>query len=74
MLRLIELLDRGKRLPSPKDCPCEVRLRVPAACPAVRPSVRPAGLRRPPGKGAGGKAGREGEKAGRENWWREEKK
>ncbi|XP_030401738.1 non-receptor tyrosine-protein kinase TYK2 isoform X3 [Gopherus evgoodei] len=24
VLRLIELLDRGKRLPSPKDCPCEI--------------------------------------------------
>lgn len=27
MLRLIELLERGKRLPSPRDCPCEVRKR-----------------------------------------------
>uniref|UniRef100_A0A8C7E7M6 Tyrosine-protein kinase n=1 Tax=Naja naja TaxID=35670 RepID=A0A8C7E7M6_NAJNA len=26
VLRLIELLDRGERLPSPKDCPCEVSL------------------------------------------------
>ncbi|XP_048343415.1 non-receptor tyrosine-protein kinase TYK2 [Sphaerodactylus townsendi] len=24
VLRLIELLDRGRRLPSPKDCPCEI--------------------------------------------------
>lgn len=61
VLRLIELLDRGKRLPSPKDCPCEVRLCVPLA---VRPSVHP--LRRAAvAPGEGGKWGREGEKVGR---------
>uniref|UniRef100_A0A8C8E7B1 Protein kinase domain-containing protein n=1 Tax=Otus sunia TaxID=257818 RepID=A0A8C8E7B1_9STRI len=40
VLRLIELLDRGKRLPSPKDCPCEVRLMSRHQLPA-RPSARP---------------------------------
>ncbi|XP_009461880.1 PREDICTED: non-receptor tyrosine-protein kinase TYK2 [Nipponia nippon] len=41
VLRLIELLDRGKRLPSPKDCPCEI-YRLMKNCWEAEASFRPA--------------------------------
>ncbi|XP_074835700.1 non-receptor tyrosine-protein kinase TYK2 [Carettochelys insculpta] len=41
VLRLIELLDRGKRLPSPKDCPCEI-YRLMKNCWESEASFRPA--------------------------------
>ncbi|XP_072704615.1 non-receptor tyrosine-protein kinase TYK2 [Ciconia boyciana] len=40
VLRLIELLDRGKRLPSPKDCPCEI-YRLMKNCWEAEASFRP---------------------------------
>nr|XP_056723205.1 non-receptor tyrosine-protein kinase TYK2 [Euleptes europaea] len=41
VLRLIELLDRGRRLPSPKDCPCEI-YRLMKNCWESEASFRPA--------------------------------
>uniref|UniRef100_A0A8C8VLZ5 Tyrosine-protein kinase n=1 Tax=Pelusios castaneus TaxID=367368 RepID=A0A8C8VLZ5_9SAUR len=41
VLRLIELLDRGRRLPSPKDCPCEI-YRLMKTCWEAEASFRPA--------------------------------
>ncbi|KAJ6654509.1 hypothetical protein lerEdw1_006816 [Lerista edwardsae] len=41
VLRLIEQLDRGKRLPSPKDCPCEI-YRLMKNCWESEASFRPA--------------------------------
>ncbi|XP_054039422.1 non-receptor tyrosine-protein kinase TYK2 [Rissa tridactyla] len=41
VLRLIELLERGKRLPSPKDCPCEI-YRLMKNCWEAEASFRPA--------------------------------
>uniref|UniRef100_A0A8C6YJ13 Tyrosine-protein kinase n=1 Tax=Naja naja TaxID=35670 RepID=A0A8C6YJ13_NAJNA len=41
VLRLIELLDRGERLPSPKDCPCEI-YRLMKNCWESEASFRPA--------------------------------
>nr|XP_041567721.1 non-receptor tyrosine-protein kinase TYK2 isoform X1 [Taeniopygia guttata] len=41
VLRLIELLERGKRLPMPRDCPCEV-FRVLQLCWEAEASFRPA--------------------------------
>ncbi|KAL7988298.1 hypothetical protein Chor_007217 [Crotalus horridus] len=41
VLRLIELLDRGERLPSPKDCPCEI-YRLMKNCWEFEASFRPA--------------------------------
>ncbi|GAB0201804.1 non-receptor tyrosine-protein kinase TYK2 [Grus americana] len=41
VLRLIELLDRGRRLPSPKDCPCEI-YRLMKNCWEAEASFRPA--------------------------------
>ncbi|KAM6394841.1 non-receptor tyrosine-protein kinase TYK2 [Rhynochetos jubatus] len=40
VLRLIELLDRGRRLPSPKDCPCEI-YRLMKNCWEAEASFRP---------------------------------
>ncbi|KAH0628721.1 hypothetical protein JD844_010169 [Phrynosoma platyrhinos] len=40
VLRLIELLDRGKRLPIPKDCPCEI-YRLMKNCWELESSFRP---------------------------------
>ncbi|XP_059688972.1 non-receptor tyrosine-protein kinase TYK2 isoform X3 [Gavia stellata] len=41
VLRLIELLDRGRRLPSPRDCPCEI-YRLMKNCWEAEASFRPA--------------------------------
>ncbi|XP_015263084.1 PREDICTED: non-receptor tyrosine-protein kinase TYK2 [Gekko japonicus] len=41
VLRLIELLDRGRRLPSPKECPCEI-YRLMKNCWESEASFRPA--------------------------------
>ncbi|OWK49599.1 Non-receptor tyrosine-protein kinase TYK2 [Lonchura striata] len=41
VLRLIELLERGKRLPMPRDCPCEV-FRLLQLCWEAEASFRPA--------------------------------
>ncbi|KAM8793876.1 non-receptor tyrosine-protein kinase TYK2 [Eudromia elegans] len=41
VLRLVELLERGKRLPPPKDCPCEI-YRLMKNCWEAEASFRPA--------------------------------